>query len=273
MLTTVEVRTSQGSLLSLPLDDVSDGLVIEDIGGLDPVKATLVSSSFARLDGVQYHSSQREARNLILKLGLEPDYVIDTVRDLRNRLYTFFMPKSEVSLRFYDSDGLIVDISGRVESFETPLFTKEPEVDISIVCFDPDFVSLTPVVLNGTSTSTSAETLIAYDGTVDAGIQFTLNVNRPLTEFTFYHRPPDGTLRSIDFAASLIAGDVLTINTVPGSKGATLTRSNTVSSILYGISPQSNWVSLMHGDNYIRVYAEGAGIPFSISYIRKYGGL
>lgn len=273
MLTMVEVRTAQGSLLSIPFEDVSDGLIVEDIQGLDPVKATLVSSSFATMDGEQYHSSRREARNIKLTLGLEPDYITASVRDLRHRLYSYLMPKTEVNLRFYDSTGLTVDIMGRVETHETALFTKEPAVDISIMCFKPDFLGLTPVVLNGNTTSDATETLIPYDGTVDTGILFTLRPDRALTQFTIYHRPPDGTLRILDFAASLAAGDTVKINTVTGSKSLTLTRAGTDSSLLYGMSPQSNWISLVKGDNYIRVYAVGAEIPYNIEYIDRYGGL
>lgn len=273
MLTKVEVRTSQGDLLSLPLEDVSTGLIVEDIDGLDPVKATIVSTSFAQLDGVQYHSSRREARNIKFKLGLEPDYILSSVLDLRKRLYKFFMPKSNTNLRFYMSDGLTVDISGRVESFETPLFAKEPTVDISVLCFDPDFYNPIPVVLSGLSTSALPETLVYYDGTIETGIKFVLRVNRALSAFTFYHRLPDNTLRSMDFSTPLSAGDVLTISTVSGAKGAILTRAGSDSSVLYGISPQSNWTELMPGDNHIRVYAEGVGIPFDITYITKYGGL
>lgn len=273
MLTKIEVRNNQGALLILPLEDISDGLVLEDVEGLDPVKATIVSSKFAQQDGSQFHSTRREERNILIKLGLEPDYISNTVRDLRKRLYNFFMPESEVNLRFYMADGLEVDILGRVESCEAPLFTKEPEMDISIICFDPDFIELESVVIIGTTTSSSTETVITYDGTVKTGIQLVLNVDRSITEFTIYHRPPDGVLRTMDFAASLIDGDVLTISTVTGKKGATLNRGGTISSLLYGVSPQSNQIELDHGENNIRVYAEGAGIPFEITYLNRYGGL
>lgn len=273
MLYKVEVRNAQGALLSLPLDDVSSGLVVQDIQGLDPVKATIVSSNFAQLDGTQYHSSRREARNIIMVLGLEPDYVMASVRDLRNSLYSFFMPKSEIFLRFYMDEGLTVNIMGRVETFEAPLFAKEPKAFISILCFDPDFLDLDPVELTGSSTSTTDETTITYDGSVETGLVFVLNVNRTLGAFTFYFKPPDGTLRSMDFAASLVTGDVLTINTVSGAKGATLTRAGTNSSLLYAVSPQSNWHELQNGDNKIRIYATGAAVPYTLTYTARYGGL
>jgi Phage tail protein. len=273
MLTMVEARTPQGTLLGISLEDVTDGIIVADIEGLDPVKATIVSSSFARLDGVQYQSSRREARNIKLKLGLEPDYINNTVSDIRQRLYQFFMPKREVNLRFITSTGLSVDISGRVESFESPLFTKEPQVDISVVCFDPDLVDPTLVEVSGLTTADTTESLVTYEGSVETGITFVLNVDRVISEFTFYHRPPDNTLRSLEFATPLEAGDVLTISTIAGSKGATLKRAGVDSSVLYGISPQSNWIELMPGDNNIRVYAEGLGIPYDIEYVNKYGGL
>lgn len=272
MLVKVEVRTRQGNLLSLPLEDISDGIIVGDIEGLDPVKATLVSSSFAGLDGQQYQSSRRDLRNIRIKLDLDPDPT-DTVRDLRNRLYGFFMPKSEVDLRFYMEDGLTVNISGRVESFEAQLFTAEPAADISIICFDPDFQGLAPVVISGNTVSTNAEFLINYEGTVETGIEFTLLPNRTLTEFAIYHRAPDDTMRILEFAAPLAVGDMLNISTVSGSKGATLLRTGTSTSVLYGISPQSNWTELASGPNYFTVYAVGAAIPFQIKYVNKYGGL
>jgi hypothetical protein len=273
MLNMVEVRTSQGGLLSLPLEDPSLGFVVQDIQGLDPVKATIVSSSFAQQDGAQYQSSRREFRNILLKLGLYPDYTVDEVSDLRKRLYAFFMPKTEAKFTFYTSDGLNVDITGRIESFENNQFTQDPVVDVSILCFDPDFVDPDVVALSGNSTGGSTETDVVYAGTVDTGILFKLNVNRTLSAFTIYHQASDGSLRTLDFAASLVSGDVVTISTMQGQKFATLTRAGVVSSILYGVSPHASWIELMPGVNELRVYAVGAGIPWTIDYKNRYGGL
>lgn len=272
MLTRVDVKTDLGVLLALSLEDPSNGYVIEEVEGLDPVKATLVSSSFAQLDGQQYQSSRRDSRNLKFKIRLEPDYTMESVRDLRRRLYNFFMPKSSVNFRFY-VDDVTVDISGRVESFETSMFSKDPTVDISVMCFKPDFYDPVPVLRPGFTTSGELEVLHNYVGTVETGIVFTLQVNRTLSEFTIYHKTPGGVIETMDFSAPLIAGDVLEISTIPGAKSATVTRSNSPSSILYGISPYSKWIELQPGDNYIRVYAEGAAIPYEIEYTKKYGGL
>lgn len=277
MLYLVEVRNSHGDLLSLPLGDISQGFSVKDIGGLDPVKSSFTSSSFAEVDGEEFESSRRDKRNITMKLGLEADFVTTTVKSLRNRLYAFFMPDTPIELRFYDDDDSIVYINGHVESCEAPLFTDEPEADISVICFDPDFVDTEIVTISNNTTAVTTgdtgNTLVHYTGSIKTGLIFALDVNRAVPEFTIYHQPPDDTLRQLDFAAPLSAGDVLTINTIVGAKGATLTRAGSDSSLLYGVSPQSSWITLMPGDNYIRAYALGAPVPFTLQYTNLYGGL
>lgn len=273
MLVRIEARNAMGDLLTLELDDISDGLILADVGGLDPVKATIVSTSFAQQNGKQYHSSRREERNITMTIEFQPDYISTSVEDLRNRIYDYFMTQTEVKLRMILSGGLEVDISGRVETCEAPLFAKEPKADISILCFDPDFVDLEPVVFESETTESTTEETITYVGNVSTGTVLTLNVDRTLTEFSVYHQPPDGTLRTMNFAYSMVAGDILMISSIPGNKFATLTRSGTTTSVLNGVNPSSAYMELMKGDNQIRVYAEGDEIPYTITYNNRYGGL
>lgn len=274
MITRVEVTTRQGNVLSLPLEEVSNGLLVEEIEGLDPVKATIVSSSFAGLNGEQYHSSKRERRDIKISLGLEPDEtVLDTVGAVRRRAYGYFMPQTEVSLRFFSDDVPPVDITGMVESCETPHWAQEPTLVASINCFDPDFIDPTIVTVERATTSTLTEFEIDYDGTVESGLKFVLAVDRTMSEFTIYHNPPNQSLVSMDFAAPLLAGDELTISTVPGDKFATLKRLGVESPIMFGVSPQAKWLELTHGTNLFRVYATGAAVPFEIQYFNRYGGL
>lgn len=269
----VDIRTTSGLLMTLELNDVSDGLVLQDVGGLGPVEATIVSSSFASVDGKQFHSVSREDRQMTFQIGFKPDYVSTTVSKLRRRVYSFFMPKRSVAMTLYDSDGLELDISGVVKTCEPSIFTKEPALDVVVNCTQPDFVDLNTVVLTGDTVDDSTETLVQYEGNIETGIVFTLNVNRSLSQFTIYHKPPDGSVRTLDFAGELEAGDILTINTITNFKGASLNRGGTESSVLYGISPQASWIQFDEGDNYIRVYAEGAAIPYSIEYQTRYGAL
>lgn len=273
MLAQVDARTPTGVTLELPLTDILNGYAVEDIDGLDPVPANVVSTSYVHMDGEQYQSSRREKRNIILKIGLEPDYVTQSVAQLRNALYVYFMPKKKVHLTFRDDTGLVTDIDGVVESFDCPLFVQEPIATISVICHLPDFVDLDTRRFNGNTVSTAEMSNLVYDGTVDTGITFTMTANRSMTGFSIIQQPFGETEQKLDFVMDLLAGDIVVISTVPGNKFARLTRSGTEMSVLYGISPYSAWTTLQPGSNSIRVYATGAAVPYMIEYTDKYGGL
>jgi hypothetical protein len=269
----VEARTGLGTLLTLTLADSSNGYIVEDILGLTPVKTTISSSTFANMPGAKIQSRRREMRNIIFKLKLEPNYISQTVRSLRLNLYSFFISDMDVSLRFYMEDETVVDIAGVVESCDPPIFTDEPRMDVSILCEKPDFIALEPIVVAEDTVEDLDEFTINYEGSSPAGLLFVLNLDRDLTQFTIYQRPPNNILRTFDFAAAMLDNDVLTINMTPGEKHATLTRIGVNTSVLYGKSPQSQWLLLMPGDNHFRVHAVGAAIPFTITYTPLYGGL
>lgn len=277
MLERLEILNSRAAVLSLPMFDSLSGYEVRDIDGLDPVAAVLVSSSFANKDGEEFQSAKRVKRNILPKLGIAPDYTSESVAQLRNNLYNWFMPKSWVKLSFFsDDDFPTVEIEGRVETMEAPRFgANSKKADISIVCFDPDFIVPTPVTFEGDTTSGTTESELTYSGSVDTGFVFRLFVDRTINEFTIYQRLADNTINTMDFESpiDLVAGDVLEISTVAGSKGAWYTRSGVKSSILYAISPTSAWPRLDPGVNNIRVYAAGAAIPYSLEYRVRYGGL
>lgn len=277
MLTAVEVRSRRGDLLSLPLGDDSSGLRVANIEGLDPVKATLVSSSSANADGETYQSSRRETRNVKFNIELDPNPDSgDTIRDLRKKLYRFFMSESSVKLSFILEEGLTVDIDGVVESCETDHFSQEPAVDISIICFKPDFIDLVPEVITGMSTADTDAVVIDYEGTVETGVVFTIGpVIETIPDFVLYQTLPNDEVRTLEFDNVLLdIGDTLIISTVYGSKGVTLVHAGVSSSALYGVSPQSNWIALEPGENDLKLYSSvTTGSPWSVEYLNKYGGL
>lgn len=274
MLTQVDVINSRGNVLQLPLQDSSAGYVIKDIEGLNPVKATLTTSSLASMDGAQAQNARRDSRNITISVGLEPDYVTNTVQSLRDNLYSYFTSKAIVNLKFYLDGEVYVVTSGQVESCENSMFSADPQVDISVICYDPDFYFPEVTSLSGETVSNTNSQLIDYEGTTEAGIIFVLNVNRVLNAFTLYNIDPEGVVQQFSVSgASFIADDVVTINTVPGSRGMTLTRDGVTTSILYWADQFPGWITLKKGVNQFRAFATGVVIPYGLAYTGKIGGI
>lgn len=273
MLNRVDVMTRRGLTLTLNMGENDSGYAVKDIDGLQPVKAELVSTGYAGVDGEQFQVAKRGPRNIKMKLDLEPDFSAFTYTDLREKLYDYFMPKSQITLRFYQTTGLYVDIVCIVEDFDTPLFDQDPDIQISLMGYLPDFIDPRTVQLTGNTVSDLTERNITYPGTVETGVKFTLLPNRSLSAFTLYNTTEDGMISQLDFSASLLSGDQLVINTNTGSKGIILTRAGVSSSYLYGRTAQSNWIQLLQGLNKFRPYAPGAPIPYQLEYSVRYGAL
>lgn len=273
MITSVEARNTNGLTQSFDIANPRTGYQVRDIEGLDPVRANIVSTSFANMDGEQYQSSRREKRNIILTIGLVPDFISASVSDLRNQLYNFFMPRSQVELKFFRSDGVPVTIQGRVESFDAPIFTQDPVASISVICFDPDFLT-EKNTLNLTSKTTASLDPVPYDGTVSSGIELNFTLTRTISGFKAISQLQGDTIRTFEYDGSLLSGDVVNVSMVPGNKYITLLRGSTLSSILSGVSPYSDWISFNAGQNSFVLQVDGSpAIDYDLSYFTRHGGL
>lgn len=274
MLTKVEVTNRRGNVLTLAIEeDENNPYQVDSIEGLEPVQATLTSSSYAGNDGEVFQSAKRGARNIKIKLDLDPDFVNHTFTTARQGLYPYFLPKSQIKLRFYSDTGLYLDINGVVEDFSSPLFDLDPNVDISVMCYQPDFTDPRIVQVDGFTVDDTDSIVLDYPGTVETGTVLTLNLNRALTDFTIYNVDEGGNIFQLDFTGDLEDNDILVVSSLKGAKGITLTRTGISSSYLYGRSAQSDWIELDGGLNNFRVYAAGDPIPYVLEYVVRYGGL
>ena len=273
MLTKLEVYTNRDTMLSLPIMDTTGSFRVEDISGLGPVKATIVTSKYAKVDGEQVQNVRGEMRNIVLRLGLRPDFATESYSDLRRTLYDYLMVKSSVRLRFYDTSWPTVQIEGTVETFEPVLFSKDPQCQISILCPLPDFLAVDPTVVSGVSTSSGVNTSIPYWGTVPTGFIFTVTPERNLDGFIFTCL---GTEEKVfEFNRPFGYGSRAEFGTEPGSKFAQIRNlsNDLVSNALASIVTYPSWPRLDPGANLVRVDLAGAAVPWNLIYVERYGGL
>jgi hypothetical protein len=256
------------------MQDSSAGYVVKDIEGLNPVKATLTSSTLSQVDGAQFQNARRDPRNITISVGLEPDYVTTTVQSLRDALYSYFTTKAVVDLAFFLDNVEYVVTTGQVESCENSMFSADPQVDISLICYDPDFYFPEMTNLSSETVPNTNANMVDYQGTTDTGVIFTLNVNRDMTSVILYNIAPDGIVQQFGITgATFTDGDVIIVNSVPGFRSVTLTRDGVTSSILYWVDAFPTWITLKKGINQFRAYSLGNGVPYDLTYTAKIGGI
>jgi tail protein len=271
MLTQVSAQNNRNGLLLLPLFDSSAGYSVQNIDGLGPVKATYVASTLAQQDGGTVQNRRRDARNIVLTLGLESDWVTNTPSQLRRVLYNFFMPKLEVTFGLYEDDIFWGSTVAEVESCEPVMFSADTQVAISLLCYDPDFYApavtdVPSLTVNNTTTQT-----ITYEGTSESGIEFTLTFMESATSITLINTGPDGVQQTFELDGAFSNGDVLYVNSNNGHKAATLSSGGLPKSILSYLG-RDDWITLQPGDNQFRAFYGGTATPYDLQYTAKYGG-
>lgn len=147
MLKGIRFTTEINTTLSLYLDPLAivanpSAAYIREVEGLGPVKGEIVGSSYGSNDGGVYQNSRVGERNVVVKLGVNPDFTFDDPYGrLRRSLYQYFSPKQPLTMYFMSDNFEEVTLTGYVESFEPSIFSQEPEMTLSIICYDPYFYS------------------------------------------------------------------------------------------------------------------------------------
>lgn len=287
MLTKIEVEDVRvfGTPLSMEIGNASSAPIqIRNVEGLGPVKASVNTSQFGSSDGEGYHGSLIGKRNIVLTLGLNPDWVEQTVTSLRQLLYGYFMTKQAIKLRFFDDTYPTCEILGYVESNEPNHFGKDPEVQISVICPQPDFVGIDPIVVTDAVTISPVNTIIPYAGTVSTGFSLEIATSEVGIDYS------DGftiikfsTLPNQFMQLDAIGVDdthKIQISTLRGQKYVRQldTVTDEATSILQTMQPSSGWPFLEPGSNSFRVTSFAAepgdtGMEWTLTYYNRFGGL
>jgi len=282
VLTNLEVFGLESTVDPLPLDNGSartDPLQIKNIEGLGPVKANIATALFGAFDGEYYTGSTVGKRNIVITIGLNPNWATQTVAELRKIIYGYLMPKQKVRLRFQSLHLPDLQIDGYVESLDPNIFAKDPEVQISIICPDPYYIAVEPTEISGQGIIGSSDVLeeLYYMGNVPTG--FVLRVNWTLVNATGLVQILNQTVNLQEFkvTATINATSYLEISSVIGNKYAKLVNpeTNVSTNILTKVQGDSVWPKLNPGKNMFGVLmsASSGEFPWTLSYFERFGGL
>lgn len=144
------------------IDDPS-GLFITEIEGLGPVKATINMTELATADGDIFNSSRLSGRNIVIKARFT---YAKTIEEARLMSYKFFPIGHKLTFTVR-TDNRLAMTEGYVESNEPVIFSPETDMQVSVLCESPFFLSVDD---NGTKQTNFSNVV-------------------PMFEFPFYQLP------------------------------------------------------------------------------------
>jgi hypothetical protein len=282
VLQKIELFSSNPSAPELPLGGFmpsDDPVQVRSIDGLGPVKAEVASSAFATGRGELYQGSSVGKRNIVMTLGLNPDWAEQTMSNLRQKLYRYLLPQAWTKLRFFSDYLPVVDIEGIVESFEPNIFSQDPEIQVSILCHKPDFIEADANSYEGVVDDGATELEFEYVGSVNTGLE--LRIDRTVANPS-YLGDISVALKSPEDPQNFVAEDV-TIDTLKYFKLSSVPNAKRVQSIavadgaitnlLSKMTTESVWPEIKPGVNVLSVAAAEPGQKWTMAYFNRFGGL
>jgi hypothetical protein len=280
VLTKLEAYSTWLEAPTLALSDggreETDLIQIRGITGLDPVKAAVNTSPFGSVDGSAYIGSSVATRNIVLTLHPNPDWDMWTFESLRRLLYLYFMPKSLTRLIFYSDDMPPVAIAGIVEDANVSQFSKDPEMQVSIICPDPYFTAVSPTVVTGQSDRDfSSPEEIQYNGDVVAGINVEVTRVSDPAPTSVGIQVGDPSASYFNVTASVDLTKYFVMNSLDGNRFAQTVTFNTgvIANLLSKIQTGSSWPVLQPGVNDFAVITDAGVQDWQLTYYERYGGL
>jgi len=245
--------------------------VVTNIDGLEPPKVDISYVRHAGQDGGIVQATRTGSRTVLLDIGYRPGLApTASVSTLRQALYSYFPLKGEVQLRILMDDHPTVTVKGIVELINPLIFTKEPTIQVQIFSPLPYLDGLTNVSFGGMNEAVINP--MPFLGSAETGFVFQTTVNRtiPLLKLK------NGVQNDIVYQRALIAGDKISISTVPGIKYVNITRAGVTTPDIDGLANGSTLdmvldarVSAFHA-NY---GASPNDIPFTVTFRPKYIGI
>jgi len=270
MIKMTKVRLHGLSTIDLPVVGArpSDRYILKTAEGLGPPEVD-VSQSRTLHAGDVYQRRRPQSREVVLTVRLNPDHQMsETAADLRAELYGLLTPGylDEVKIDILDGDDLQASTAGNVSKLEINPFSAEPEVQITIPCLQaylhaPNILYVFP--------GSAADPSIMNVGTAPTGFRAEILFTAPTNWWGLFN----GRGQSMTFYHAFHAGDKLTFDTNPGSRGIWLTRDGATYSILQSLASDSVWHMLYGGNNTFEATSNTGYTWGNVYYTPQYWGI
>lgn len=288
MIYSLAVTNYLGDRIKLELGRPENtGFLVKSITGLGPVKANVNTTEVATNDGSMFNSARLSQRNIVIQLAFVHSIYGEDIEEIRQKSYKYFPIKKNVEL-IIETDNRYVRTIGYIESNDPDIFSKQEGTQISIICPDPyfysasedgnnvtDFYSIDPVFEFPFSNESLSEPLlifgeiqiktegvITYHGDSEIGVMIYIHAIGPATNINIYNTETrevmsiNTTKLEALTGKGIVASDDIIINTLKGEKSITLVREGKSYNILNCLDKNTDWFTLVKGDNIFAFTAE-----------------
>ena len=250
---------------------------IESVSGLGADYEVTTSKNSGQ-DGENYTGATASKRNIVMVLDVPKRRMDDT----KDRLYSFFQPRS-VGILYYYSGNIARKIQYYVESIEPEESGLVRTITISLICPDPKFYALTdnltelavwegliewPLeIIEPFEVTRKANSLIGNvvnPSAVPMGLTVTFRASGTVVNPSLY----DVNRRELmQINATMHAGDVIIITTGDGNKHVKLISGGVTSNINNLMAYPPHWLKAYQGDNLFRYNADSGIDSLSVSIL------
>lgn len=233
------------SVVDLPIIGATpqDVYILKDVDGLGPVEIEVAIGDTLNAGGV-YQGRRAQKKQIVAKIGLNPDYSAGQVpADLRESLYGMLSPSADdaIEVQIIDDEDVVAGTTGYVEKIEINPFSDKPEVNMTILSTNSTFVAPSLLFVEPTDT---VSPIIVNEGSAPTGFHMELQFTADVSGWTLTHI--SGRQMFIDY--EFLTGDLLEIDTRPGSRGIWVTRVGVRTNIIWALT-NSIWHMLHGGAN------------------------
>lgn len=263
MIETLRITNPFGTtlILNLASSDREEGLVVFNIAGFGPPKATVTGQGGPNFDGTRISGITVDPRHIVLTLAVGGSGA--TEEEAKQKIYDFFPIKQEVTLRITTATKDVYT-TAIVETNEMNQFAKVENAVIGLYCNYPYFMDM---VSGGARFLSDTPTTLTNDGEIPVGVQMAILLGYSGTFEPIVITNTNGNqTMTIDPSMILIApppapGDLMTIDTRKTQKSVLYARAEStwVGSMLNTVPIDSDWIQLYSGNNIIEV-SGGGGI-------------
>lgn len=301
MIDNITITNHLGDIQKFVLKDPYEtGVLIENIDGLGPAKASINFTELATTDGAIDNSSRLTTRTIDLSLAPIGN---PSVEDARLLIYKMFPSKQMIKFQI-KTDARECYAMGRVESVSPVIFSNKENVAVTILCPDPYFYALydDSIIFSGVesmfefpfSNESKTEKKIVfgeimfdkerqfwYGGDVEVGITIKVHMTGDVRGLAIYNSGSRAimVINDVKFHAlmgtGLKKGDDIEITTVRGKRRIILIRNGMKYNIINTLDRPIGWITITRGLNVFAFSArEGtSNLDFKIEYQIIYEGV